>query len=143
MNYQDIIEKNRRESLFAAIDQDIPDAATAERAKARVSEAVTKLREYVASDAEKRVREGEADYPRNKWGTEVPKGYAIPLALAEEVMDVLRELAGMGVVIRVVPDELSVERCYRLYITAACKAAWAEGVNRAPDPLDMYLRGNN
>ena len=51
VDYQSIIEEQRRESLFAAIDQDSPNAATAERAKARVSAAVAKLSEYVAANA--------------------------------------------------------------------------------------------
>ena len=143
MDYQSIIEAQRRESLFAAIDQDSPDTATAERAKARVSAAVAKLREYVAANAESVAKAADKDYPTQRYDTAIPADYKLPLALAEEVMDVLRELAGMGVAIRAIPDELSVEKRYRQYLVDVCKAAWAEGVNRAPDPLAEYLRGNS
>ena len=143
VDYQSIIEAQRRETLFAAIDQDSPNAATAERAKARVSAAVAKLREYVAADAESAARAADKDYPVQRYSTTIPTDYKLPLALAEEVMDVLRELAGMGVAIRAIPDELSVEKRYRQYLVDVCKAAWAEGVNRAPDPLAEYLNGNS
>lgn len=141
MDFYSIHEKNSRESLFAAIDADSPDAATAERAKARVSAAVAKLREYVAANAEAVARAADKDYPAQRYDTAIPTDYKLPLALAEEVMDVLRELAGMGVAIRAIPDELSVEKRYRQYLVDVCKAAWAEGVKRAPDPLEEYLNG--
>ncbi len=143
VDYQSIIEAQRRESLFDAIDQDSPDTATAERAKARISTAVAKLREYVAADAEEKAKAADKDWPTQRYSTTIPTDYKLPLALAEEVMDVLRELAGMGVAIRAIPDKLSVEKRYRQYLVDVCKAAWAEGVNRAPDPLAEYLRGNS
>lgn len=142
MNYHDINERNRRESLFDSIDQDSPDAATAERAKARVSETVTKLREYVAADAEAKTIQANEGYAARRIGREIPNDYKLPLALAEGVLDLLQELAGMGIAIRAIPDELSVERRYRQYLVDVCRAAWAEGVNRAPDPLADYLSGN-
>lgn len=141
MDYE-FAEEMSRERLHNSIDQDSHDAAIAERAKARIAEAVKRLREYISADAEAKARAADAEYPTRQYSDKIPNEYALPLHLAEEMLDVLRDLANMGVAIRCLPDELSVERRYRQYIIDVCRAAWAEGVHRAPDALEEYLRGN-
>ena len=135
----DLIENLSREKLFEAIDQDSPDAATAERAKARVDGVAGKLREYVSADAEQRARGSLNGFPVVTFSDPIPDGYTLPQDLGMEIMDVLRDLASMGVAIRCFPDELSVERRYRQYIVDVCKSAWTEGVGRITDLLTEYL----
>ena len=137
----DLISNLSKELLHEAIDQDSPDSATAERAKARIADVAGKLREYVSADAEQRARASYSNkgFPVISFSDPIPDGYTLPQDLGMEIMDVLRELSTMGITVHVFPDELSVERRYRQYIVDVCKSAWTEGVARVSDRLTEYL----
>lgn len=129
-----------RELLLTAIQADSSDKATAERAMARVEQVAKAVRDRVRADGVKwetdRKVETAADLIPN---TDIPAGYELPLALGEDAMQALRDLAAMGVVLHNIG--VSVEERYLRYLRTVAAAAWAEGVKSVPDLFDRIISG--